>query len=506
MSLATGIPAFVALLTLAILWASHKRGKSPLPPGPTADPFIGHLRLMPRENQAETFHEWSKTYGNLIYLKVFGRDMVVIGSFGVAQELLENRSAKYSCRPPFIVWKMMGWWPTLTFLPYGKRFLKHRKMFQQYFGHKESLAFNDVLAEEARLLVTNLQHAAPGEHLHYVHRYTISNIMRAAFGKQIKSDGDPFIKLASDVSSVLNNSGPMGNTPVDMFPWLRHLPTWFPGTYYASYALANSKIIRRLHDDPFAYVQQQMRNRNVQRSFLSEMLNELGDNDDPEHFEDIKGASATVFAAGEDTTFLTLNRFFLFMVLHPEYQKRAYEEIISVIGEDRLPEYSDRESLPFVECIMQEALRFYPAAPLGIPHRSLEDDFYNGMFIPKGTIMIANVYGMSQDENVYSNPKVFDPTRFLPAPEGKGEPHFAAAWGFGRRICPGRHFASLSLWHAMAYVLTTLEIRPAKDENGKVVLPEVKFTEGLTSQAAPYTFEVRPRSEAARALIAHIEV
>ncbi|EEB89699.1 hypothetical protein MPER_12175, partial [Moniliophthora perniciosa FA553] len=206
----------------------------------------------------------------------------------------------------------------------------------------------------------------------------------------------------------------------------------------------------------------------------------------------------TVFAAGEDTVEWGWAKFFLFMVLHPEYQERAYQEIISVVGEDRLPEHSDRESLLFVECIMQEALRFFPAVPL-------EDDFYHGMFIPKGTIMIANVYGMSQDKNVYSNPKVFDPTRFLPAPEGRGEPHFAAAWGFGRRVCPGRHFAGLSLWHAMACVLATLEICPAKDESGKVVLPNVEFTEGLTSQTAPYTFEARLRSEAARSLVAHTE-
>ncbi|EEB87998.1 hypothetical protein MPER_14424, partial [Moniliophthora perniciosa FA553] len=96
MHLATSILVLVALLTLAIVRASHKRAKSPLPPGPTADPFIGHLRSIPRENQAETFHRWSKIYGELIYLKVFSRDMVVIGSFEVAQDLLENRSANYS--------------------------------------------------------------------------------------------------------------------------------------------------------------------------------------------------------------------------------------------------------------------------------------------------------------------------------------------------------------------------------------------------------------------------
>ncbi|KAI3601251.1 cytochrome p450 [Moniliophthora roreri] len=192
------------------------------------------------------------------------------------------------------------------------------------------------------------------------------------------------------------------------------------------------------------------------------------------------------------------------MILHPEYQERAHQEIISIVGKDRLPEYRDRDSLLFVECILQETLRWHPVVPLGVPHRSLADDMYKGMLIPKGTIMIPNIHGMSRDKNIYSNPEAFDPTRFLPAPEGKGEPHFAAAWGFGRRICPGRHFADLALWHAMACILATLEILPEKDENGKVLLPEIRFTDGLASQAVLSHFAIWPRSEAARALIAQI--
>uniref|UniRef100_A0A0W0EW69 Putative cytochrome P450 n=1 Tax=Moniliophthora roreri TaxID=221103 RepID=A0A0W0EW69_MONRR len=502
MSLSTTI--FI-ITVLAVLWIAWPKRRSFLPPGPVADPLIGHARIIPAQNQGAAFHEWAQTYGDLMYLRVFGRDMVVIGSFETAQELLESRGANYSCRPRFVIWEMMGWKPSLPFLQYGKQFLKHRKILQQYFGRKESLALNDILAEEARLLLVNLLRAAPGEHINYVHRFTISNITRAAFGNQIKSDDDPFLKLADDVTWGINNSGPIANTPPDMFPWLTHLPSWFPGTYYATFALVNSKNTRRLYDYSVEYTRNQMRGGNVERSLVSEKLTDLGDNFNEEDLEDIKGAAATVFAAGEDTSFATLTIFFLVMILHPEYQERAHQEIISVVGKNRLPEYRDRDSLPFVECILQETLRWHPVAPLGVPHRSLADDMYKGMLIPKGAIMIPNIYGMSRDKNVYSNPEAFDPARFLPAPEGKGEPHFAAVWGFGRRICPGRHFADQSLWHAMACILATLEILPEKDESGKIVVPEVRFTEGIVSQAIPFRFAVRPRSEATRTLIANIE-
>ncbi|KAK7041427.1 hypothetical protein VNI00_009293 [Paramarasmius palmivorus] len=501
--------SLIAILLVCSLfagaWLKLNKRRLPLPPGPRADPIIGHARSIPAQNQAATFQRWTKTYGDLVYLKVFGREMVVIGSFEAAQELLENRGGNYCCRPPFIVWEMMGWWPILTFLPYGKFFLKHRRVFQQYFGRKESLAFTDIVADEARLLVLNLSRAAPGSHLHCAHRFTTSNIMRVACGKQVKSDDDPFMTLATELAPVINNSGPMGNTFIDIFPWLKHFPSWFPGTYYASYALSCREATRKLHEYPVQYVKAQLASGNVERSFVSELLTGLGDTPDAMNLVDIKGASATVFAAAEDTTFASLTVFFLAMILHPEHQKRAYQEIITVIGEDRLPEYRDRGSLPFVESILQETLRWHPPLSLAIPHRSLEDDVYNDRFIPKGTIMIPNVLGMSLDDTVYSDPKAFNPVRFLSAPEGKGEPHFTAVWGFGRRICPGRHFADITLWYAMVHILAVYEILPAKDNNGNLVQPEKHFTEGLISQVEPYHFEVRLRSEAARALISQIE-
>lgn len=121
------------------------------------------------------------------------------------------------------------------------------------------------------------------------------------------------------------------------------------------------------------------------------------------------------------------------MVLHPECQRRCQEEIDAVIGTDRLPEFSDRDSLPYLECILQETLRWNPVVPLGVAHRSQEDDVYRGMFIPKGSVVIPNIGGMTQDERKHADPQKFNPSRFLPKPEGGGESYQAANFGWGRR-------------------------------------------------------------------------
>ena len=74
------------------------------------------------------------------------------------------------------------------------------------------------------------------------------------------------------------------------------------------------------------------------------------------------------------------------MALHPEIQKKAQTEIDNVIGTHRLPEFEDRPSLPYVEALYRELMRWKPVAPLGVAHASTGDDVYSGYFISKGTL------------------------------------------------------------------------------------------------------------------------
>ncbi|KAG4252722.1 hypothetical protein FPRO04_02505 [Fusarium proliferatum] len=96
------------------------------------------------------------------------------------------------------------------------------------------------------------------------------------------------------------------------------------------------------------------------------------------------GAAGAVFIAGADTTWATCVIFILNMVLHPEIQDKAQQELDTLIGFDKLPDFSDRPALVYIEHVVQEIYRWSPLAPLGIPHKSLHDDIYKGMHIPKG--------------------------------------------------------------------------------------------------------------------------
>ena len=88
-------------------------------------------------------------------------------------------------------------------------------------------------------------------------------------------------------------------------------------------------------------------------------------------------------------TYSTIQTFFCNLATNPDIQKKAQEELDVVVGPDRLPTFDDYDSLPFIQAIFLECLRWLPVVPLGIPHRSTEDDCYNGYFIPAGTCVIT---------------------------------------------------------------------------------------------------------------------
>jgi len=186
------------------------------------------------------------------------------------------------------------------------------------------------------------------------------------------------------------------------------------------------------------------------------------------------------------------------MLLYPEVQAKAQAEIDSVIGSGRLPNFDDRASLPYVDAILRELVRWNPVVPLGIPHATSGDDVYEGYHIPKGAFVLINVWAMSRDENNFSDVEEFQPERFL-SEKGtlKDGPPMSAnpIFGLGRRICPGRFASEALMWTAVVSVLATFCITKAKDANGKEIDVKKQFTTGLSIRPIEFPCRFVSRSD-----------
>jgi cytochrome P450 len=81
--------------------------------------------------------------------------------------------------------------------------------------------------------------------------------------------------------------------------------------------------------------------------------------------ETIKDVAGAAYIAGSDTTVAAVMSFFLAMLIHPEVQSKAQAEVDRIIGKDRLPEFDDKDSLPYVQSVVNECLRWLPVIPSG---------------------------------------------------------------------------------------------------------------------------------------------
>ena len=174
----------------------------------------------------------------------------------------------------------------------------------------------------------------------------------------------------------------------------------------------------------------------------------------------------------------------LAMIAFPEVQRRAQAEIDAVVGRDRLPTFADAPRLPYVRAIIKEILRWRPTLALGVPHAAAEEDWYEGMYIPKGTLCLYNVWHCNHDRAVFGeDADEFRPERhldrhreFLPGPvETYQAGH--VTFGFGRRICSGKDLANDSLFISTVRILWAAKLERARDENGKEVTLDTKIVD-----------------------------
>jgi cytochrome P450 len=168
------------------------------------------------------------------------------------------------------------------------------------------------------------------------------------------------------------------------------------------------------------------------------------------------------------------------MLCFPESMRKAQAEIDRVVGRDRLPTFADFDHMPYVRAMVKETLRWRGVGPLDVPHRLCQDDVYEGYWIPKDTTCIVNAWALNHDQDIYGpDAEDFNPGRFIDEKTGDLKPAIAdtkdeghVSYGFGRRICVGRHISNYSMYIEIAALLWCFDILPSKDAAGKPIIPD----------------------------------
>ncbi|KAG6896182.1 hypothetical protein C0992_009840 [Termitomyces sp. T32_za158] len=215
-----------------------------------------------------------------------------------------------------------------------------------------------------------------------------------------KSVTEKFVTFNERAIDKLSQSIFPGAMVVNALPILRHIPPWFPGTGFHTFAAETRVYTSQMLEVPFKYVKDQMV-AGVELSSLAERLlkrnSTLGPRASLE--ADLKCITATAFVGGSDTTVSASATFIYAMLINHDAQRKAQDEIDNIVGCNKLPDFSDRPNLPYVEAVYREVMRWRPVLPLGVSHSTSADDVYNGYFIPK-------VAGKPDDSKVSKGPSM----------------------------------------------------------------------------------------------------
>jgi cytochrome P450 len=166
-----------------------------------------------------------------------------------------------------------------------------------------------------------------------------------------------------------------------------------------------------------------------------------------------------LLVAGHETSANALSWAFYLLARHPEVQEKLVAEIERELPQGQQPEFEDLPRLPYALQVVQEAMRLYPPAWI-IDRVATEDDDFQGVSIPKGSLFSLYVYGLHHHAGLWPDAEVFRPERFAAAAAVPLPTYGYLPFGGGPRLCVGSHFALTELQLVLIQTLRRYRAHP----------------------------------------------
>ncbi|SLM39186.1 cytochrome p450 [Lasallia pustulata] len=493
------------------------------PPGPPTLPILGNLHLMPSRDPHLQFQKWAQEYGPVYSLILGTKTLIVLSSDKAVKDLLDKRSDIYSDRPDaYIAQDLIGGGMRVALMKYGPTWRMIRKMVHNILHVNAAKSYVPYqILENQRMLVNLLD--TPDRFFDHIRRYANSLTTQMIYGFRTTDVDDPKLLRIFEVCDCtppecgnawakmlmncqqgvekVSQAASLGTAALlDVYPILRYLPNIC--VPIRPYAKALHKSEHDLFVGNWMDAKNAIKNGTAKHSFC---VNIIKAQEVSQFSDSLAGyIGGNLLEAGSETTADTLVGFVQAMLVFPDVQQRAQEEIDRVVGPDRLPTMADEPNLPYIRACVKETLRWMPTVPLGIPHAVIRDDAYMGYTIPKGAGVALNIWAIHMDPARHPSPRTFSPLRYIHDvqtaaaaalnPDPAARDHFG--FGAGRRICPGMHIAERSLFIGIARMLWAFSMERATDREGRQVVPDIeRFTQGLAMMPEPFEARFRVRGK-----------
>ncbi|KAJ4982041.1 hypothetical protein NE237_032878 [Protea cynaroides] len=484
---------FLFFFLASFLLSKHLFPKTKnLPPsGPISLPIIGQLYLL-KEPLHRTLASISAQYGPILLLKFGSRRILHVSSPSAVEECFTTNDVVFANRPHFLSGKYFAFdYTTLTTASYGQHWRNLRRLTTlEIFSSTRLQMFSKIRTNEVSLLLRRLFDGAGKaskivEMKSLFFEVTLNGMMMMIAGKRYYGDDDHVDKARQFQELVEEMFAAAGASNVaDFLPLLKWV--YFNGV--------EKKLVRlqRRRDQFMLELFEEYRTARThskdEKTLIDVLLSQQ--EADPNYYTDdiIIGIIQVLLLAGTDTTAGTMEWAMTLLLNHPEVLKKAQAEIDAITGQGRLINESDVANLPYLLCIINETLRMYPAGPLLIPHESSQECIVGGFSIPRGTMLLVNLWAIQNDPKLWEEPTKFKPERM----EGMGgvrDGYKLMPFGSGRRSCPGEGLALRVASLTLASLIQCFEWERVDEE-----LIDMTEGTGLTlPKAKPLEVKCKPR-------------
>nr|XP_043607995.1 cytochrome P450 CYP82D47-like [Erigeron canadensis] len=448
-------------------------------------PIIGHLHLLAGSQvHHKLLGSMADKFGPIFTIKLGVHPVLIVSNSAMAKQCLTTNDRVFASRPKTMASEILGYnYATFGVAPYGPYWREIRKIILlELMSHQSRKMFAHIRVSEVKSSISDMYKTCKRdegssemmtkvEMKEWFGNLMLDIVVRMIFGVRFshgQQNEDEYKKAIRRVFVLFGAS-----VPSDAIPGLRWLDI---GGYEKTMKKTAIEIDAMIdgwlegHKKMLGFKEQA--NESTDRGFMAILLSRL-----QERKEDLYGFSTDVVVkstcmalllAGTDTTSSTLTWALSLLVNNPHVLEKCQKELEKYVGKDRFVEESDLKNLVYLQAIIKETMRLYPAAPLSLPHVSTDDCVVGGYSVPKGTRLMVNLWKIHHDPEVWTDPFEFQPERFLTSNKEidvKGKHFELIPFSSGRRICPGITFALEAIQLILANMIHGFEFQnPSNDK------------------------------------------
>ncbi|CUA69923.1 O-methylsterigmatocystin oxidoreductase [Rhizoctonia solani] len=306
----------LALVAPALLWHYYRTRsdeQAPHPPSPMSLPLIGSVLSLPSGPEHIMYTKLGKQLNSdIVYLNLFGHEIIVLNSSEAASDLLEKRSALYSDRFCPLILKekdLLDWSTAPTILGYNDVWRHHRRMMNKWLNVREVTQFYKLQENQARVLLQRLLRiptdAAPFDQVRDEFFFAMaSSVFQATYGYTPQEKDDPFLRAGHESIDHGTEAVMVTNFFVNIIPALNLVPEWFPGAGWKRVIREWRKQKEYAQGAPYQWTQNQVSQGTNEPSILGTLLqdHELVSGLTPEEKEDrLKQLAFILYSGGFGT-------------------------------------------------------------------------------------------------------------------------------------------------------------------------------------------------------------